>query len=168
VLQRLKKLNISKNLLPAFYFNNLYGIDSLFLKIHGHVYNQSKVYLLNNCVTNLLSKTMNIYVSNIPFKASDSELKELFEEYGEVSSAKIIMDKVSQRSRGFGFVEMPDDASARQAMQELNGSSFLGKELAVNEARPKTDDSRGGNRGGGGGFNRGGGGNSGGFNRRGY
>jgi RNA recognition motif-containing protein len=117
---------------------------------------------------------MNIYVSNIPFKASDSELKELFEEYGEVSSAKIIMDKVSQRSRGFGFVEMPDDASARQAMQELNGSSFLGKELSVNEARPKTDDSRGGsgggNRsGGGGGFNRGGGGgNSGGFNRRGY
>ena len=115
---------------------------------------------------------MNIYVSNIPFKASDSELKELFEEYGEVSSAKIIMDKVSQRSRGFGFVEMPDDASARQAMQELNGSSFLGKELSVNEARPKTDD-RGGNRGGGGGggFNRGGGsggGGNGGFNRRGY
>lgn len=113
---------------------------------------------------------MNIYVSNIPFKASDSELRELFEEYGEVSSAKIIMDKVSQRSRGFGFVEMPDDASARQAMQELNGASFMGKELAVNEARPKTDDPRGGgNRGGGGGFNRGGGsGGGGGFNRRGY
>ena len=103
---------------------------------------------------------MNIYVSNIPFKTSDSELKELFEEYGEVSSAKIIMDKVTQRSRGFGFVEMPDDTSARQAMSELNGFNFQGKDLSVNEARPKTDSPRGG---GGGYGNRGGGG--GGFKR---
>src|SRR5688572_27972619 len=106
---------------------------------------------------------MNIYVANIAFKASDSELKELFEEYGEVSSAKIIMDKETQRSRGFGFVEMPDDTSARQAMSELNGFSFLGKELNVNEARPKTDAPRGGGGGyGGGGY--GGGGGRGGFN----
>jgi len=100
---------------------------------------------------------MNIYVANIPFKASDSELKGLFEEYGEVSSAKIIMDKVTQRSRGFGFVEMADEAAARQAISSLNGFDFMGKILVVNEARPKTDAPRSGggyNRGGGGGFNR--------------
>ena len=99
---------------------------------------------------------MNIYVSNIPFKASDNELRELFEAYGEVTSAKIIIDRETQRSRGFGFVEMPDDASAKQAMTELNGSDFLGKELSVNEARPKTDAPRGG--GGYGNRNNGGGG----------
>jgi RNA recognition motif-containing protein len=111
---------------------------------------------------------MNIYVANIPFKASDSDLRELFEEYGEVSSAKIIMDRDTQRSRGFGFVEMPDDEAAKTAIENLNGYSFEGKELSVNEARPKTDAPRGGgsfNRGGGGGGgNRGGGG--GGFNKR--
>jgi RNA recognition motif-containing protein len=113
---------------------------------------------------------MNIYVSNISFKSSESDLRELFEQHGEVSSVKIIIDKETQRSRGFGFVEMPDDAAAKQAMSELNGYSFQGKELMVNEARPKTDAPRGGgggygNRGGGGGGgNRGGGG--GGFNKR--
>jgi RNA recognition motif-containing protein len=104
---------------------------------------------------------MNIYVANIPFKASEQELKGLFEEYGEVSSAKIIMDKVTQRSRGFGFIEMSDESAARQAITSLNGFNFLGKTLVVNEARPKTDAPRGG---GGGGYRSGGGG--GGFNRR--
>jgi RNA recognition motif-containing protein len=93
---------------------------------------------------------MNIYVANVPFKASEQDLKELFEEFGEVSSAKIIMDKETQRSRGFAFVEMPEDSAARQAITKLNGSNFLGKDLVVNEARPKTDAPRGG----GGGFNR--------------
>ena len=99
---------------------------------------------------------MNIYVANIPFKASEPELKGLFEEYGEVSSTKIILDKFTQRSRGFGFIEMSDDAAARQAINSLNGADFMGKNLVVNEARPKTDAPRsgGGNRGGGGGFNR--------------
>ena len=98
---------------------------------------------------------MNIYVANIPFKATEDELKGLFEEYGEVSSTKIILDKFTQRSRGFGFVEMSDDAAARQAINSLNGADFMGKNLVVNEARPKTDAPRGGgNRGGGGGFNR--------------
>jgi RNA recognition motif-containing protein len=105
---------------------------------------------------------MNIYVANIPFKASEQELKGLFEEYGEVTSAKIIMDKETQRSRGFGFIEMPDDSAARQAMTKLNGFNFLGKDLMVNEARPKTDAPRGG----GGGYRSGGGG-GGGFNKRG-
>ncbi len=102
------------------------------------------------------SKTMNIYVANIPFKASEQELKGLFEEYGEVSSAKIIMDKVTQRSRGFGFIEMADESAARQAISSLNGFNFQGKTLVVNEARPRTDAPRGGGGGyrSGGGFNR--------------
>ena len=87
---------------------------------------------------------MNIYVANIPFKASEQELKGLFEEYGEVSSAKIIMDKVTQRSRGFGFIEMADEAAGKQAITSLNGFNFLGKTLVVNEARPKTDAPRSG------------------------
>jgi RNA recognition motif-containing protein len=107
-------------------------------------------------------KIMNIYIANIPFKASDKELKELFEAYGEVSSSKIIMDKETQRSRGFGFVDMPDDTAGREAINKLNGYNFLGKDLVVNEAKPKDDSRSGGgykgssgNRsGGGGGFNR--------------
>jgi RNA recognition motif-containing protein len=115
---------------------------------------------------------MNIYVANIPFKASEDELRELFEQHGEVSSVKIILDRETNRSRGFGFIEMADSEAAKQAINELNGYSFLGKELVVNEARPKTDSPRGGgggygNRGGGGGGgygNRGGG--DGGYNKR--
>jgi len=101
---------------------------------------------------------MNIYVANIPFKASEADLKELFEQQGEVRSARIVIDKVTNRSRGFGFVEMANGADAKKAIENLNGSDFEGKSLVVNEARPKTD-SRGGdygNRGSGYG-NRGGG-----------
>jgi RNA recognition motif-containing protein len=101
---------------------------------------------------------MNIYVANIPFKSTDADLKELFEQHGEVTSARIVIDKLTNRSRGFGFVEMGNSAEAKQAIENLNGSDFDGKSLVVNEARPKTD-SRGGdygNRGGGYG-NRGGG-----------
>ena len=95
---------------------------------------------------------MNIYVANIPFKASEEELRGLFEDFGEVSSAKIILDKVTQRSRGFGFIEMRDESAGQQAINDLNGADFMGKNLVVNEARPKTDAPRsgGGNRGGGG------------------
>lgn len=94
---------------------------------------------------------MNIYVANIPWKASEEELRALFAEYGEIDSAKIITDKFTQRSRGFGFVEMKDDDAARRAITELNGHDFMGKNLVVNEARPKED--RSGN-GGGGGYRR--------------
>jgi RNA recognition motif-containing protein len=100
---------------------------------------------------------MNIYVANIPWKASEDQLKALFAEYGEVTSAKIIMDKVTQRSRGFGFVEMSDDSAGKQAITTLNGADFLGKNLVVNEARPREErpnNFRGGS--GGGGFRRGG------------
>jgi len=93
---------------------------------------------------------MNIYVANIPWKATEEELRGLFAEYGEVSSAKIVIDKFTQRSRGFGFVEMKDDSAGRTAITQLNGFDFMGKNLVVNEARPRTDSPRpgGGNRGG--------------------
>lgn len=97
---------------------------------------------------------MNIYVANIPFKATVEELKGLFEEFGEVNSAKIIMDKITQRSRGFGFIEMQDDSAARQAITQLNGADFMGKNLVVNEARPRTDSPKSGGNRNGGGFNR--------------
>src|SRR5277367_5820621 len=80
---------------------------------------------------------MNIYVANIPWKASEDQLKELFGQYGEVTSAKIIMDKVTERSRGFGFVEMTDDAAAMKAIAELNGSMVDGRSIKVNEAKAK-------------------------------
>ncbi|MFZ6001718.1 MAG: RNA recognition motif domain-containing protein [Bacteroidota bacterium] len=98
---------------------------------------------------------MNIYVANIPWKASEDQLKQLFAEYGEVNSAKIIMDKVTQRSRGFGFIEMADDSSGRNAINSLNGADFLGKNLVVNEARPREDKPNFRSNGGGG-FRRGG------------
>ena len=87
---------------------------------------------------------MNIYVTNISFKTTDNDLKELFQQHGEVTSAKIIIDKLTQRSRGFGFVEMPETTAARKAMTTLNGFNFQGKDLTVNEARPKADAPRGG------------------------
>lgn len=82
---------------------------------------------------------MNIYVSSLSFNVKDEELKDLFAAYGEVSSAKVIMDKMTNRSRGFGFVEMPDDEAAKKAIQELDGASLAGRNIRVNEARPKED-----------------------------
>ena len=81
-------------------------------------------------------------------------MRALFAEHGEVSSAKIIMDKMTNRSRGFGFVEMPDDNAGRQAITNLNGADFLGKNLVVNEARPREERPGGFRSGGGGGFRR--------------
>ena len=115
---------------------------------------------------------MNIYVANINFKASDYQLREVFEAYGEVSSARIIMDKMSGRSRGFGFVEMPNDEHAKEAIEKLNGYEMMEKVLSVNEARPKTDDYKSSNNRGGGSGNGGGGnrynrdGGNGGYNKR--
>ncbi|MGI4751693.1 MAG: RNA recognition motif domain-containing protein [Janthinobacterium lividum] len=110
---------------------------------------------------------MNIFVGSLPFALEESRLKEVFEAYGEVSSVKIIIDKFSGRSKGFGFVEMPDDAMAQKAIDELNGSSVEGRSIVVNKSEDKRDDSRrsfgGGNTGGGyKGGNSGGGGYSGG------
>jgi RNA recognition motif-containing protein len=99
---------------------------------------------------------MNIYVGSLHFKMSEAELKEVFEEYGEVTSAKIIIDKYSGKSKGFGFVEMPNDAEAKKAIEELNGAEVSGRNIIVNESieRPERRNFRGGDsndrRGGGG------------------
>ncbi|MDQ6609602.1 MAG: RNA-binding protein [Bacteroidota bacterium] len=82
---------------------------------------------------------MNIYVSNLGFNVQDEDLKEFFTPYGEVSSAKIINDRESGRSRGFGFVEMPDDAAAGKAIAELNDAMVEGRTIKVMEAKPKED-----------------------------
>ena len=81
---------------------------------------------------------MNIYIANISFRASEGELKDLFAQFGEVSSAKIVKDRETNRSRGFGFVEMPNDSEGSAAIAQLNGVSFQDRDLVVNEARPQT------------------------------
>jgi cold-inducible RNA-binding protein len=82
---------------------------------------------------------MNIYVGNIAFTATDEKLKELFENHGDVSSASIIKDRDTGRSKGFGFVEMSQDSEAEAAIEELDGFAFDGRNLKVNMARPKED-----------------------------
>ena len=79
---------------------------------------------------------MNIYVANISFRAREQDLKELFEQYGEVSSVKVVTDRETGRSRGFGFIEMPNDSEGKQAIAQLNGVDFNQRNLVVNEARP--------------------------------
>jgi RNA recognition motif-containing protein len=100
---------------------------------------------------------MNIYVSNLSFNVQDEDLREFFAEYGEVSSAKVIMDKMTNQSRGFGFVEMNDEEASKKAIAELDGATVEGRTIKVMEAKPKEDrpkNSSFGNRGGGG-FNNG-------------
>ena len=92
---------------------------------------------------------MNIYVGNLPYSASDDQLNTMFSEYGSVDSARVIMDRDSGRSKGFGFVEMSSDADAKAAIEALNGQDLDGRPLTVNEARPRAE--RGGGGGGGGG-----------------
>ncbi len=104
---------------------------------------------------------MNIFCGSLPFSLREDELRGFFEEYGEVSSVKIITDRFSGRSKGFGFVEMPVEDEARKAISELHGAEVDGRTIVVNESEDRRDNRRsnfgGGNRGGGG-FNRGGGG----------
>jgi len=82
---------------------------------------------------------MNIYVGNLAREVTEDELREAFEAFGEVSSAKIITDRISGESRGFGFVEMPVDDKAKEAMSGLNGTDLKGREIKVNEARPRRE-----------------------------
>lgn len=79
----------------------------------------------------------NIYVGNISYSATEDNIKELFEQHGKVNSAKIIIDRYTQRSKGFGFVEMEDENEADEAINAVNGIEFLGRNLKVNEAREK-------------------------------
>lgn len=82
---------------------------------------------------------MNIYVSNLGFHVGDEDLKGFFATYGEVSSAKVIIDRETNKSKGFGFVEMPNDAEGEAAIQKLNGFVIQGRSMNVNVARPKED-----------------------------
>ena len=121
---------------------------------------------------------MNIFVGSLPFSIEEADLRESFEAYGTVDSVKIITDKFTGRSKGFGFVEMPNDSEAQKAIDELNGAVVSGRTIVVNKSEPKPEgerrsfnnnrsggsDFRGGNSrggdnrgGGGGGYNRGGG-----------
>jgi RNA recognition motif-containing protein len=95
-----------------------------------------------------------LYVGNLPYQTTDKDLHELFASKGQVASAQVVIDRETGRSRGFGFVEMPNDGEAQAAIEAFNGADYGGRPLVVNEARPKTE---GGGRGGfGGGRGRGG------------
>jgi len=114
---------------------------------------------------------MNIYVGNLSYQMTEDELRQAFEEFGEVESARIITDRDSGRSKGFGFVEMTSESEADVAIEALNGKEIGGRTVTVNKARPRTERTGGGGggaggarRGSGGGYNRGGGA-GGGYNR---
>jgi cold-inducible RNA-binding protein len=103
---------------------------------------------------------MNLFVAGLPYDVDDQELKQIFEEFGAVTSAKVILDKETRKSRGFGFVEMPEKEEAEKAIKGLNGAEMDGRSLAVKEAEDRKNSGGGGgnyNRGGGGGYNSGGG-----------
>ena len=92
---------------------------------------------------------MRIYVGNLTYSVTDEDLREIFGEYGDLTTAEVIKDKFSGQSKGFGFVDMPDNSEAEAAIKELNESMFKGRKLTVNEARPRSEQQR--PRGGGGG-----------------
>lgn len=111
---------------------------------------------------------MKIYVGNLSYNLSETELKDVFTPYGEVTSVKIMTDKFTGRSKGFAFVEMPNDAEANSAIEGLNNVEVAARSIKVNEARERTfDENRPRSNGGGGGYNRGGN-SGGGYNRGGY
>ena len=100
---------------------------------------------------------MNIYVGNLAYEVTQDDLREMFEEFGQIESVSVITDKFSGRSKGFGFVEMPSKDEGQAAIDDLNGKELKGRDLNVNEARPRTDfrnDNRRGGGGGGGGSSR--------------
>lgn len=108
---------------------------------------------------------MNIFVGSLPFQLEEAELRELFEAFGEVSTVKLISDRETGRSKGFGFVEMPDDENAQQAITALNGTDVKGRSIAVSQAEEKKPNDRRGGGGGGYGGSRGGSGGGYGGNR---
>ena len=82
---------------------------------------------------------MKLYVGNLPFSTSNADLSEVFSSHGAVQSAEVVMDRETGRSRGFGFVEMPNDEEARRAIEEMDGADMGGRRINVNEARPRTE-----------------------------
>ncbi len=106
---------------------------------------------------------INIYVGNLPWQTTDDELYQLFAQYGAVAKSQVVMDRDTGRSRGFGFVEMVNEAEANAAIDALNNSDYNGRPLTVNIAKPREPRGPGGPRGGGGGYGGGGGGRRGGY-----
>ena len=106
---------------------------------------------------------MNIYVGNLLFDVTEDELREAFKPFGEVTEVRLIMDKFSGKSKGFGFIEMPSKEEAEKAIEELNSKEMKGRAMTVNEAKPKTDRGGRGRRGGFGGGRGGGGRERGGY-----
>lgn len=100
---------------------------------------------------------MNLYVGNLLFDVSESDLREAFEQFGQVTEVRLIMDKFSGKSKGFCFIEMPSKDEAEKAIEEMNGKEFMGRALNVSVAKPKNDRRGGGGRGRGGFSGRGGG-----------
>ena len=94
---------------------------------------------------------MNIYVGNLPYGAAEDDLRTAFSAFGQITSVAVIKDRVTGRSKGFGFVEMPDDAQAQAAIAGMNSKEFMGRTLNVNQARPRSEGGMGGGGGGGGG-----------------
>ncbi|MDR2955852.1 MAG: RNA-binding protein [Prevotella sp.] len=104
---------------------------------------------------------MNIFIAGLSYSINDNDLRDLFTEYGEISSAKVIMDRATGRSKGYGFVELEDNEAAQKAIDELNGAEYDGRTISVSEARPRTEGAArpprrnfDNNRGGNGGFRR--------------
>lgn len=89
---------------------------------------------------------MNLYVGNLPYRITEDQLRQAFEEYGRVSSCTIIKDKVTGQSKGFGFLEMPESSEAEAAINQLNGRDLMGRKINVNEARPRESRPAGGGR----------------------
>lgn len=108
---------------------------------------------------------MNIFIAGLSYNISESDLGDLFAEYGTISSAKVVTDRDTGRSKGYGFVEMEDEEAGNKAIEELNGAELDGRTLSVSVARPRTEGAPRRNNfgGGGGGYNRGGGGGRGGY-----
>ena len=111
---------------------------------HGQMPLESLCVLLSDGLIELKAQfrgdlDMNIYVGNLAFGVTEDELRGIFGEFGEVDSANIISDKFSGRSKGFGFVEMPDDKEAEEAIRSLDGSDIKGRDVRVNQARPRTE-----------------------------
>lgn len=103
---------------------------------HATLAQVRRIYLIKE-------RHMNIYVGNLPFESTEDELQVSFTEYGEVSTARVITDRMTGRSRGFGFVEMPNNDEAEAAIKGMNGKDMGGRQLTVNEARPREDSGSG-------------------------
>jgi RNA recognition motif-containing protein len=82
---------------------------------------------------------MNIFIAGLSYSINDADLKELFSEYGEIASSKVVMDRQTGRSKGYGFVEMDDEEAAKKAIEELNGAQYDGRTISVSEARPREE-----------------------------